>query len=91
MAISPYLISPHLYGDTSLSHFPPPIWRQAACASPESFEQLAADYGLVSYYDKQAFLDEMKGATDSQTVLFPVYKSLFRFIALPLVATLFNR
>jgi len=33
---------------------------EAACSGAEQFERLASDYGLTSYYDKQAFLEEMR-------------------------------
>ena len=42
---------------------------EAACSGAEQFERLASDYGLTSYYDKQAFLEEMRSVKVVMDVL----------------------
>ena len=49
--LDPQMTSTPYYEHTLLTH--PSAYPQAACSGAEQFEQLASDYGLTSYYDKQ--------------------------------------
>ena len=64
--LPPSASAPTLYPSTPCTVCPCP---QAACSGSEQFEQLASDYGLTSYYDKQAFLEEMRSVKVVMDVL----------------------